>query len=176
MAVLAIDHAPGAARTLLGAATLSGQTVTSNQPVINVAQTWNNAGVVFSAVRVNAITTAMASGSLLMHLQANGATKFTVDFAGGLYNSSDAYHFGDVYLTTTNPRVRMGAAGDARMGRSGSGAFTFDNNGANAFTLTAGPNGVAAFGGPVRTAQATVSALPSASSAGAGARFCGHLS
>jgi hypothetical protein len=170
MAVLAFDNAPGAAKTLLGAAALSGQTVTSNQPVINVAQTWNNAGVVFDAVRVNVVPSGQGAGSRLIHLQSNSVTRLAVDFVGGLYNSSDAYHFGDVYLTTATPRLRMGTLGDARIGRAASGSFTFDNNGSNSFNVTAGSQGVAGFSGPARFLTTVVALLPTAVAAGAGAR------
>ena len=56
---------------LLGSTSLTGATVTTSQPVLNLAQTWNAGAVTFTGLRFNATDTASASGSLLMDLQTN---------------------------------------------------------------------------------------------------------
>lgn len=64
------------------ALTLTGATVTTSQPVLNLSQTWNAAGVTFTGMVFNVTNTASASTSLLMDLQVGGATQLRVDATG----------------------------------------------------------------------------------------------
>jgi hypothetical protein len=51
----------------------SGQTVTANQPILDLTQTWNNAGVAFDGLRATFTETAAAGGgapSMLIHIKA----------------------------------------------------------------------------------------------------------
>lgn len=48
----------------------------------NLTQTWNNAGVVFTALKMNVTDTASAAGSLLMDLQVGGVSLFSVSKNG----------------------------------------------------------------------------------------------
>lgn len=68
---------------LLGSAAFNGATVTTSQPVINLSQTWNAAGVTFTGLKFNATDTASASGSLLLDLQTGAASVFNVTKTGG---------------------------------------------------------------------------------------------
>ena len=58
--------------------TLSGATVTASAPVFDLSQTWNNAAVTFTGLKFNATDTASASGSLLMDVQKDGTSVFSV--------------------------------------------------------------------------------------------------
>ncbi len=49
--------------------TMAGATVTSSKPILNLSQTWNNAGVTFYGQAFNVTNTASASGSLLAYWQ-----------------------------------------------------------------------------------------------------------
>ena len=62
----------------------SGQTVTASAPLLNLTQTWNNAAAAFTGLKFNVTDTASASGSLLMDLQADGASQFNVTKTGNL--------------------------------------------------------------------------------------------
>jgi len=53
--------------------------VTASTPVLSLDQTWNNASVTFTAMKLDVTDTASAAGSLLMDLQVGGASKFKVD-------------------------------------------------------------------------------------------------
>jgi hypothetical protein len=64
------------------AITLGGATVTTSSPVIDAAQTWNDAGVTFTGLKFNATDTASAAASLLMDLQVGGASRFKVAKSG----------------------------------------------------------------------------------------------
>jgi hypothetical protein len=68
----------------------NGATVTASTPLIDGTQTWNNAAVTFTALKINVTSTASAAASLLIDLQAGSASKFSVDKSGnvGLYAAS----------------------------------------------------------------------------------------
>lgn len=57
-----------------GALTLTGSTITADEPGLRVTQTWNNSGVTFSALDVNVTNTASGSGSMLANFRAGGTT------------------------------------------------------------------------------------------------------
>ena len=65
-----------------GALTVGGKTVTTDAPIINLSQTWNNAATTFTGLKLNVTNTASAAGSNLLNLQLGGSNKFTVDVAG----------------------------------------------------------------------------------------------
>ncbi len=60
----------------------SGQTVTTSNPVLSLAQTWNAGGVTFTGLLFNATNTASATASLLLDLQVGGTSQFKVDRTG----------------------------------------------------------------------------------------------
>ncbi len=65
--------------------TMSGATITTDNPVLNAAQTWNASGVTFTGLKFNAAGTSdanSASGSLLMDLQVGGASKVKIGKGG----------------------------------------------------------------------------------------------
>lgn len=68
----------------------NGATITASTPLIDGTQTWNNAAVTFTALKINVTSTLSAAASLLMDLQAGSASKFSVDKSGnvGLYAAS----------------------------------------------------------------------------------------
>jgi len=78
--------------------TLTGATVTTSNPILNLSQTWNASGVTFTGLKFNVTDTASASGSLLMDLQVGGVSKMSVkksgrvisDFFGSAEGNSDA--------------------------------------------------------------------------------------
>jgi|694.fasta_scaffold15023_7 hypothetical protein len=57
-------------------------TLTSSSPAFTLAQTWNSAGVVFTALRANVTDTASNASSLLMDLQVGGSSFFNVNKSG----------------------------------------------------------------------------------------------
>jgi hypothetical protein len=73
------------ATTLLGSTSLTGDTLTADAPVLNLAQTWNNVAVTFTGMKFNATDTTSAAASLLMDLGTGGGTfvsKFSVSKFG----------------------------------------------------------------------------------------------
>jgi hypothetical protein len=62
-------------------------TITADAPVLNMAQTWNNAAVTFTGLKFNAAGTSdanSASASLLMDLQVGTSSRFSVGKTGSL--------------------------------------------------------------------------------------------
>jgi hypothetical protein len=82
------------ATRLLGSTTLSGTTITANAPVLDLAQTWNNAAVTFTGAKFNVTDTASNAASLLMDLQVGGASRFGVRKNGDI-NSSGSLSLGN---------------------------------------------------------------------------------
>jgi hypothetical protein len=57
-------------------------TLTASAPVLDLAQTWNNAAVTFTGMRFNATNTASESNSLFAEFQTGGVTQFAVRNTG----------------------------------------------------------------------------------------------
>lgn len=70
------------------ALTLTGATQVASFPVLTATQTWNNAGVTFTAWKLNVTSTASAAGSLLLDLQTGGVSQFSVGKAGAVSGAS----------------------------------------------------------------------------------------
>lgn len=75
-------------RTLYG----EGGTVTASQPVLDISQTWNNAGVNFTAAKVNVTNTASGSASKLADLQIGGSSVWSVRKDAAIINTVTAYN------------------------------------------------------------------------------------
>ena len=67
------------------ALTLTGATQTTAVPVLNATQTWNNAAVVFTGIKLNITDTASNASSSLFDLQLAGTSKFKIEKSGTLY-------------------------------------------------------------------------------------------
>lgn len=84
--------------------TLTGATVTTSNPVLNLSQTWNAGAVTFKGWVLNVTDTASASASLLMDLQVGGSSKFSVDKSG--YVTAPRYYWqSDAFSYVTNSRI-----------------------------------------------------------------------
>lgn len=83
---------------------LGGGTITASDPIIDMAQTWNNAAVAFTAFKANVTDTASAAASLLMDLQVGGSSKFSVNKAGvaSLLGLNFPRLFGGEYIALAN--------------------------------------------------------------------------
>lgn len=56
--------------------------VSSLTPLLNATQTWNNAAVAFTAIKLNIISSASATSSLLFDMQVGSLSKFQVNKSG----------------------------------------------------------------------------------------------
>jgi hypothetical protein len=79
--------------------------------IYDLSDTWNNAGISFNGIKLNATDTASAAGSKLIDLQINGGSKFTVGKTGaviatGLIESTvGGFRFPDGTTQTTKATV-----------------------------------------------------------------------
>ena len=81
---------------LLGSTALTGATVTTSKPVLDLSQTWNAGAVTFTGLKFNATDTASAAGSLLLDLQVGGASRFYVR-KDGVVVASKGIGAGEIY-------------------------------------------------------------------------------
>jgi len=72
----------GAPTATLNALILTGPTYTTNVQLATMTATWNAAGVVFTAIKLNITNTASAAGSLLLDLQVATVSQWSVDKGG----------------------------------------------------------------------------------------------
>jgi hypothetical protein len=72
-----------------GALTVGGKTVSADAPVINLSQSWNNAAVTFTGIKLNVTDTASASASNLLDLQVGGVSQFKLNKEAALTCPND---------------------------------------------------------------------------------------
>lgn len=64
--------------------TITGATVTTSKPLLDLSQTWNASAVTFTALKLNVTFTAAQGASLLMDLQNGGASRFSISQGGNV--------------------------------------------------------------------------------------------
>jgi hypothetical protein len=143
---------------------ISGATVTASKPILDLSQTWNNGAVVFTGLKANFTKTAGDNTSLLLDLQVGGSSKFNVDVLGNV-------HFGNTgrFITDTGSLLQIGGTGVWITGSMyvGSGAdIVFSRVASGIAKITDGSTGA----GVIQFQPVVVASLPSAATAGKGAR------
>ena len=121
---------------------LNSGTLTSDAPV-TISQTWNNVAVAFTGLKVNAAGTSgtnSAAGSLLLDLQVNGVSQFSVSKTGAMSSafsitSSYIQSNANFVLTTDTGAVVWGATPDTWLRRDGAANTLALRNGAAAQTF-----------------------------------------
>lgn len=83
-------------------ATLTGGTVTTSNPLLDMTQTWNDGGVTFTSLKLNVTDTASGASSLLLDLQVGGSSKFSVDKDGAATIAGKLNERALIVGTTTN--------------------------------------------------------------------------
>lgn len=99
---------------ILGSSTISGTTVTTSQPLLNLAQTWNDGAVSFTAMRLNVTNTASAAASYLFDYQVGGVTRLRLTTAG-------------ILTVGTLPGIADGSGGTLNITNSGTTVANFGN-------------------------------------------------
>lgn len=113
--VLAASGATTANRAIdvtAGQIVASTGTITTDQPAIDLAQTWNNAGTTFTGLKLNVTSTASASASLLADFQIGGSSVFKLT-RGGSVDVTDTGFSQYSFRTTGSSPFRADAAGVA---------------------------------------------------------------
>ena len=110
-----------------------------------MADTWADAGVTFTAIKMNVLDTASNAASLLMDLQVGGSSRFRVDKAGAVVAPLSNSTIGPaIFVTTAVPNYLLvnglfgfgsgGAAIDTILARDAANTLA-QRNGTNAQTL-----------------------------------------
>lgn len=153
-------------------------------PISNMTVTWNNGATVFKAIQMNVTNTASAAGSKLIDLQVGGVSQFNVDklanailgdgtFGGGVFNITSSGGGANIGLSLQGySGTIVVVSGGAYQFSSNSGqifagvdaAFERQSPGVIKATNAAGGAGL------IRLPALTVATLPSAATAGVGAR------
>jgi hypothetical protein len=71
-----------------GVLDVAGSTITTNDPVLNLTQTWNASGTAFNGIFENITNTASAAGSLLENLEVGSSTVFGISKTGAITTGS----------------------------------------------------------------------------------------
>lgn len=82
MPVYGGNFLPNIGGTLTGGLTVALGTITADTQNISSTATWNNAGVTFTALKLNVTDSASNAASLLIDLQKAGTSQFKVDKSG----------------------------------------------------------------------------------------------
>ena len=114
--VLALDklnsraRAPGSGDSYLMPRSLAvgGETVTASAPVLDLSQSWNASGVTFTGIKLDVTDTASAAGSLLLDLDVEGVSKFSVDKLGGVSMNSHLQILGASKIYGTSFSINVG--------------------------------------------------------------------
>jgi len=103
------------ATTLLGSTSLTGDTVATSLPVLDLAQTWNSSGTTFTGVRFNAAgssSTNSAAASLLLDLQVGGTTRFLANKSGQIELNSTGASADKVILNSSASALKFNISRD----------------------------------------------------------------
>lgn len=89
-------------QTYATAAAIGPQTITSttSNPVLDLNQTWNNAGLTATGLKLNVTNTSSAAASLLMDLQIGGSSVFRVQNNGQIFGQYFTFTAGAGGATT----------------------------------------------------------------------------
>ena len=120
---------------------LGGGTITASDPIIDMAQTWNNGAVAFTALKANVTDTASAAGSLLMDLQVGGSSRFKVNKTGEVvlgvfqYNAFDFGTGGQFNIKVLGTIVSQTSSGGVHIPSTSSFGFSSGTLAVNGQTL-----------------------------------------
>lgn len=100
----------------------------ATQNIFNLTDTWNNVATTFTAIKMNVTDTASATGSLLLDLQVEAASQFSVSKAGvgtfaGNINATGTIAVSGSFLNATTLRI-------------GNSAFQLSTSGVPASSIT----------------------------------------
>jgi len=109
------------ALTLAGKFTLTGGTVTTSSPAVDATQTWNGAGVTFTAWKLNVTDTASSATSILADFQVGGASKTYIRKDGVIGMQSN------LLILNNAAGIYIGASSDVPLLRDAANVFARRN-------------------------------------------------
>jgi hypothetical protein len=129
---------------------LGGGTVTADDPVLNLTQTWNNAAVTFNGIKLDITNTAAAAGSKHILLQKGAVDRFWITTDGTTGTATETVWVGGtttqqlrLYNSTTAFTLRSYAGATARefITFAGNGGLTMAVSNAQPLALNVGTTG-----------------------------------
>jgi len=151
-----------------GALTVGGKTATTDSPVLNLSQTWNNAATTFTGLKLNVTNTASAGGSKLLDLQVGGTSQFRLNNEGAITSPNDLIFTRGATTSFRSGSTRFSITSE--LGLSNNNASSPDTfiarNSAGVVKITDGSNGT----GYLKLIPTTVGALTAAATVGAGTK------
>lgn len=115
----------------LATATMRAGSIGADAPQ-TLTQTWNNAGVTFTAWKTNITDTTSAAGSFLFDFQVGGASRFAVTKAGNLTLGSSNATWTNVVLRLESGTL-FGWSGRGFLSAAADGVFTWTDNAQTSF-------------------------------------------
>lgn len=112
---------------------LGSGTITASAPVLDLSQTWNNAGVTFTGIKANFTSTASAGDSLPVDIQVDSASKLKLTRAGNLRMPDG---------TAVAPAYSFGSETNLGIFKVSSGFMGFGSSGVSSFQIGGGTAGV----------------------------------
>jgi hypothetical protein len=116
------------------ALTLTGATVTTSKPLLDLAQTWNASAVAFTALKLDVTDTASAAGSLLLDLRVGGVSRLKSDKYGNVTAAGSVNSTYSIYAKTDTAGFVAGASNDAALWRIGPASLAIGNGTAGDFS------------------------------------------
>jgi hypothetical protein len=153
------------ANTFTGAQTIASGTLAASAPGLAITQTWDNAGVTFSAIDLNVTNTNSGSNSSLLALRVGGSNVFRV-LRDGSAVSAAGYQAGAAGTVNFSGRLAVTSPADAQAKLSNAA-------GTAGAVLDVATNNTIKFSDAAGTAAATVQFGTFA--AGAGEAFSGTI-
>lgn len=105
--------------------TIAGATLTANDPVLQISQTWNNAGVTFTGLDFNIINTASNGGSNLFNFRDNSGNILRLTQTGILFLAEGPG--GGTIQLNAGCLLRWNLGADSAFAGFGNGRFAFSN-------------------------------------------------
>jgi hypothetical protein len=122
--------------------TLAAGTITTSQPH-TITQTWNDAGVTFTAIDLSITSTASAAASLLLNLRVGGASVLSVTKTGVILLPAGADSAPSLsFAGDTNTGIYSGLADQIRFSSAGTETIRMHSSGTSFFSHIVGSTSV----------------------------------
>jgi hypothetical protein len=96
--------------------------------IYDLADTWNNAGTTFTAIKMNVTDTASNAASLLMDLQVGGSSRFNIGKSGQITVVDGSNTVPTIRGTDTDSGIYF-SGNNIRFSMDGTNAYTFEGGG-----------------------------------------------
>jgi hypothetical protein len=104
--------------------TITGATITTSNPLLNLTQTWNGAGVTFEGLKFAITNTASAGASSAFNITVGGSSVFKVSPAGAVI-IANTFQGPGVNVTSNSGSVTIGASNDVLLTRRAAANLRF---------------------------------------------------